>query len=420
MTLDTQARSLRWLALAGAAVAIAAWATSHPDTAPSDFEVFWSAGARFMAGDPLYPAVPIDVAFLYPPFAAWLFQFLAQLPLDTASRAFAIVNSVLYFAVMWLSGVALSTAYPESRWRLGLAVGVTFTFPYAQWNTLWGQSNLLVLVLVLGAIVSIQRDRLMLAGVALAIAAGIKVIPAIFGVWLVLRFGRRAVLGLVLGTVLVVSVPLLWRGPSQGMADLAAFVDSVLRGFLTGGVRVRADNYNLATLVYGVLGSLPANGTWQAPYFVVDAGETIRAIVYRILTLTALGGWVTVLLLRRKRNEPWSLVEVTATFLLAAMVSGVTWNHHLVTLLFVMAVLVVELGRQASGRWLLVLSTALLVTGSVGRDVVGSFLYGQMQHFHVMRIGLVMAFVWTLISLGQSPDTEATKPEPRDPGLVME
>jgi len=409
MTLDSQASSRRWLALAGAAVAITAWVTSRPGTAPSDFQVFWSAGARFMAGEPLYPAGPIDVAFLYPPFAAWLFQLLAVMPLETASSAFAIVNTVLYFAVMWLSGVALSTAYPESRWRLGLAVGVTFTFPYAQWNTLWGQSNLLVLVLVLGAIVSIQRERWMLAGATLAFAAGIKVIPAIFGVWLLLRFGRRALLGLVLGTVLVVSVPILWRGPSQGMTDLVAFADSVLRGFLAGGVRVRADNYNLATLVYGVLGPVPTNGTWQAPYFVVDAGESIRAIVYKILALAALGGWATVLLLRRKRNERWSLVEVTATFLLAALVSGVTWNHHLVTLLFVMAVLVVELGRQPNGRWLLALSTALLVTGSVGRDVVGSFFYDQMQYFHVMRIGLVMAFVWTLISLAQSPNIEGAE-----------
>ncbi len=413
MTLEPQAGPgpgpRHWLALAGAAVALAAWATSRPDTAPSDFEVFWSAGARFMAGEPLYPSVPIDVAFLYPPFAAWLFQFVALLPLETASHVFAVMNTLLYFAVMWLSGVALSTAYPESRWRLGLAVGVTFTFPYAQWNTIWGQSNLLVLVLVLGAIVSIQRDRLMLAGAVLAFAAGIKVIPAIFGVWLVLRFGRRAVLGLVLGTVLVVLVPILWRGPSQGMTDLAAFVDSVLRGFLTGGVRVRADNYNLATLVYAVLGGVPAFGSWQAPYFMVDAGEAVRAIVYRILALTALGGWVTVLLLRRKRNERWSLVEVTATFLLAALVSGVTWHHHLVTLLFVMAVLVVELGRQATGRWLLALSVALLVTGSVGRDVVGSFFHSQMQQFHLMRIGLVLAFVWTLISLGRSRNAERTE-----------
>lgn len=132
-------------------------------------------------------------------------------------------------------------------------------------------------------------------------------------------------------------------------------------------------------------------------------------MAYRIMALTALGGWVTVLLLRRKRNGRWSLVEVAATFLLAALVSGVTWNHHLVTLLFVLAVLVVGLGRQATGRWLLALSVALLVTGSVGRDVVGSFFYSQMQQFHLMRIGLVLGFVWTLISLGRSRNTERTE-----------
>jgi hypothetical protein len=50
-----------------------------------------------------------------------------------------------------------------------------------------------------------------------------------------------------------------------------------------------------------------------------------------------------------------------------------------------------------------------LLVASLGRDVVGSFFYSQMQQLHLMRIGLVLAFVWTLMSLGQFRGTEATK-----------
>jgi hypothetical protein len=145
---------------------------------------------------------------------------------------------------------------------------------------------------------------------------------------------------------------------------------------------------------------LPSNGAWQT-YFVVDAGEAFRAIMYRLLALTALGGWVTVLLVRRKRHAQWSLVEVTATFLLWALISGVTWNHHMVILLFVMAVLFVELSRPSTDRWLLGTASAMLLVGSVGRDVLGSFLYDQLQQLHLMRIGLVVAFVWSLVALGR-------------------
>jgi len=387
------------------AVALGAWATSSQAAAQSDFAVFWSAGARFMSGESLYPAVAIDITFLYPPFAAWLFQSLALLPLDNAYRAFALVNAALYLGAMWLTATALGKAYPESRWRVAFVVGVIFSFPFVQWNFVWGQVNLLILVLVLGAVVSVQRDRAVLAGALVAMAAGIKVMPVLFAVWLVLRVGRRATLGLVLGSVLVVLLPVVWRGVPQGVADLAEFVDSVLRGFLAGGVRVRADNYNLATLVYGLLGPVPANGSFQAPYFAVDAGAMAQAAAYRILALAALGGWAAVLVVRWRRDMEWSLVEVTATFLLSALISGVTWHHHLVVLLFVVAVLLVELGRQSTDRWLLGTASVMLLVGSVGRDVLGSFLYDQLQQLHLLRIGLVVAFVWSLVALGRpTPD----------------
>ena len=393
--------SKHWPTLLAGAVALGAWATSSQAAAQSDFAVFWSAGARFMSGDQLYPAVAIDITFLYPPFAAWLFQALALLPVEHAYRAFALVNTALYLGAMWLTAVALGTAYSESRWRLALVIAVTFSFPFVQWNFVWGQVNLLILVLVLGAVVSVQRDRALLAGALVAMATGIKVMPVLFAVWLVLRVGRRATLGLVLGSVLVVLLPVVWRGVPQGVTDLTAFVDSVLRGFLAGGVRVRADNYNLATLVYGLLGHVPANGTFQVPYFVVDAGAAVRAAVYRFLALAALGGWAAVLVLRWRRHTEWSLVEVTATFLLSTLISGVTWHHQLVVLLFVVAVLLVELGRQSTDRWLLGTASVMLLVGSVGRDVLGSFVYDQLQQLHLLRIGLVVAFVWSLVTLGR-------------------
>ena len=397
--------SKHWPTLLVGAVALGAWSTSSQAAAQLDFAVFWSGGARFMSGESLYPAVAIDITFLYPPFAAWLFQALALLPLDNAYRAFALVNAVLYLGAMWLTAAALGKAYPESRWRAAFIVGVIFSFPFVQWNFVWGQVNLLILVLVLGAVVSVQRDRAVLAGALVAVAAGIKVMPVLFAVWLVLRVGRRATLGLVLGSVLVVLLPVVWRGVPQGVADLAEFVDSVLRGFLAGGVRVRADNYNLATLVYGLLGPVPASGTFQVPYYAVDAGEAVRAAVYRLLALAALGGWAAVLVVRWRRDTEWSLVEVTATFLLSALISGVTWHHHLVALLFVVAVLLVELGRQSTDRWLLGTASVMLLVGSVGRDVLGSLLYDQLQQLHLLRIGLVVAFVWSLVALGRpTPD----------------
>src|ERR1017187_1525061 len=69
----------------------------------SDFNVFWTAGYNFTHGNGLYGGIGGACRFIYPPFAAWLFQVFALFPLHVAAALFAIVNFALYFLALYLT-----------------------------------------------------------------------------------------------------------------------------------------------------------------------------------------------------------------------------------------------------------------------------------------------------------------------------
>src|SRR2546422_11492570 len=61
-----------------------------------DFHVFWQAGRNFATGAPLYHGdLPGARRFIYPPFAAMVFQVLAVFPLRLAAEVFSVINLVL-------------------------------------------------------------------------------------------------------------------------------------------------------------------------------------------------------------------------------------------------------------------------------------------------------------------------------------
>src|SRR3954470_17638715 len=69
-----------------------------------DFHVFWQAGKDFASGHPLYrDYLPGARQFKYPPFAAFLFQVLALVPLPIAAVFFSLLNLGL-----WVAAAALT------------------------------------------------------------------------------------------------------------------------------------------------------------------------------------------------------------------------------------------------------------------------------------------------------------------------
>jgi alpha-1,2-mannosyltransferase len=187
-----------------------------------DLTVFWRAGARLVAGEPLYPPGDGFLAFRYAPGTALLFAPLALLPLPAAK--------VLWYALLVACGAAAVRLVTPSRDArpvvTALLVLLAVARPLVE-ELACAQVNLPVLVLLLLAFRAEDGRRPHVAGLLVALAIGLKLAPAVFLVELALRRRRRALAAAAAGMALLAAAPLPWYGLSGTLALHADWVRSL-------------------------------------------------------------------------------------------------------------------------------------------------------------------------------------------------
>lgn len=155
-----------------------------------DVFVYRGGVEAMLAGRPLYEPVHGPLYFVYPPFAALLFAPMVWLNDTLLGIAMITVNVML---VTWTVGVIAREARGAGRVitrGTAAALGLGYTLllvPLA--DTLWlGQINIVLMALVVLDLLALKQGRRW-AGVAIGIAAGIKLTPLLFVV--LLLWARR-------------------------------------------------------------------------------------------------------------------------------------------------------------------------------------------------------------------------------------
>ncbi|MET8470262.1 glycosyltransferase 87 family protein [Streptomyces sp. NPDC006422] len=156
----------------------------------ADVVVYRAEGAAVLAGGgDLYgfTVTEWDLPATYPPFAALLFAPAAWVPSAVLKGAFLLGNIALVVALV---RVSCRLAGLRVSWAgvCGLAAFALWLEPVFQ-TVLFGQVNLALAVVVIWDLT--RRDGASGKGVALGVAAGIKLTPAIFIVYLFLAGRRR-------------------------------------------------------------------------------------------------------------------------------------------------------------------------------------------------------------------------------------
>lgn len=209
----------RWagLALVGALLALFAHnALRFPGT---DFHVYYDAGRRFGGAVDLYRFADGYARYRYAPGAAALFAPLAALPYPVAKAVWLALSACVALAVAaWMQ-----RRVAPARWFAGPLAWACLFHPVAQELQL-GQVHLLVLGAVVAAFALEDRGHDLAAGGLLALAAALKVTPALFVADAVLRRRWREVAGFVAGVTTLGVVALLRYGASRGLAEHAVWV----------------------------------------------------------------------------------------------------------------------------------------------------------------------------------------------------
>lgn len=301
-----------------------------------DAVVYRHGGWTVRTSEPLYGFVLFDLLpFTYPPFAALVFVPLSVLSVPATFLVTHVTNAVLLYLAVWLSWRALGYA-DTTRMRvvsLGLAVACTWLEPVRM--TVWlGQINLVLLVLVLWDLTRPETARL--RGIGVGLAAGLKLTPAFF--------------------VLYLAVVLQWRA---ALVATVTFAATVLAGFVvifsdawtyfTDAI-VRSDRIGLI--------SSPANQSIRG--ILARALHTEEPPVWAWLLCAALVAAAGLWAARLAHRHGEQLPALTLCGLTAPMVSPFSWGHHWV---WTVPLLVVCLDRAARWRrwWGYLLPAAVVV-----------------------------------------------------------
>lgn len=269
---------------------------------PIDLDVYRLGGLAWLNGDSLYvgftgPPLDPELPFTYPPIAAVFFSGLSVVPQSLQNL---LVVAAGFVALTAVCVAVAGEVRPALRWTVGpvAAIGALALDPV--WMTFgYGQVNLFLLALVVIDCLLVKDPRW--RGVLVGVAAAIKLTPAIFVLYFLVKRDRRAAL-----TSTATFAALVLAG------FLAAPKDSVQYWFHSLLNPDRIGDMSLATnqSIRGVL-----RGLGLAPGTESLLWAALAAVVVAVAVFVA----------RRTRDDLVALFTIAAAGLLA---SPVSWLHH--------------------------------------------------------------------------------------------
>jgi alpha-1,2-mannosyltransferase len=308
-----------------AALAWAGWRLLGHIPYRIDIDVYRMGGQAWLDGRPLYADGAmfhtrggLDLPFTYPPLAAVAFSPFAWLSLNVASVAITLTTLVLLIAsmVIVLTGLNVwpqATVTSEPAWlRRGLlaaaivAPAVIYLEPIRS-NFDFGQINVVLMTLVIADCV--PRKTPWPRGMLLGVAIALKLTPAVFLLYFLLRRDTRA---------------LIVTAASAAVATLAGFAFAWRDSWEYWTETVRnTDRIGTVTLNtnQNIAGALARLGL----------GEGERFVVWTLACFAMLA--LTVWAARRVLNAGEPVLALICVAMFGLVVSPVSWSHHWVWVL---------------------------------------------------------------------------------------
>jgi hypothetical protein len=351
--------------VAGLAVVAAALFMVKVSTKMPDFDVYWRAGARAAAAEPLYRTEDEHYQFKYLPAFAMLAIPLGALDLPEARAAWFAASVALLGALL---AIALRLL-PERRkpaWVLVALTTVVLGKFYAH-ELVLGQVNLLFGVVVAGAVLAMRRGREIVAGVLVAFAIVLKPYGVVLLPWLVARQRPGSIVAASIGLTAALLLPV----PIYGAEGTVA----LHRGWWVTVASTTAPNL-----------LNPDNVSWLAMYTRWVGAGSVAGVLTLVTAVCAAGVMAKVWALRRVVAFPEGL-EVGLLLVLIPFLSPQGWDYVLLIATPAVMLLINDDDRLPRIlRWLTI--AALAVIGLTIFDVMGAAAYRQFM----LASGITLCF----------------------------
>ncbi|WPF65459.1 MULTISPECIES: glycosyltransferase 87 family protein [unclassified Corynebacterium] len=275
-----------------------------------DFEVYRAGAQAFLHGESIYERDYdmgiVTLPFTYPPFAALLFAPLAWLPSALGAVLLFAINTACLWWVMVLTLRWCAPQLHSLAWA-ACALPVMLVSEPVRETLFFGQINLILMAIVstdiLGKRLPIPR------GVLVGLAAAIKLTPAVFGLYFLVKRDWKAAAWAV--------------GSGLGFTVLAALISP----------------HN--SLVYW-LHTLSNTGRIGSPFYA--SNQSLQGFLYRLevppatlSTLWIIGSVLCVAAVAWTMHRLLSVGAVPAALVLNSLIalicSPISWSHHWVWLI---------------------------------------------------------------------------------------
>jgi hypothetical protein len=332
----------------------------------ADFEVYQRAAARAAGAEPLYRASDGHYQFKYlPAFALAMRPFAGLDPATAKAIWFGVSIGFLGMLLRWSA-----RGLPERRRTERALLWITFLLMakfYAHELTL-GQSNLLLGALLVGALLAVQIDQPIAAGVLVGLAAFVKPYALIVAPWLAVTYGLMPLTwcgGVILAGL---AAPALVYGWTGNLSLLSAWWQAV--STTTPANLLGADNISVAAM-------------WAKWIGAGSEATSLTLIIALALLIVAGVVWAD-----RSRLASPEYLEVALLMLLVPLLSPQGWDY--VLLLATPAVmLIVDRWGDLDRAWQAVAGASLALMCLTIFDLMGRALYGRFMALSVVSVAAI-------------------------------
>jgi alpha-1,2-mannosyltransferase len=182
-----------------------------------DLAAYRSGGWAWLRGEDLYRQVPVirgmPMPFTYPPIAAVLLAPLALLPMAAAGTVLTVASIALAAVVLRLFLRRLAGPAAASVWAAGWLLPAALLLEPVRSTLAYGQINMVLMVLV--ALDCLAPDPRWPRGALTGLAAAVKLTPAAFVLFFLLRRDYRAAVTAGVSFVAATAVGFALAGPDS-------------------------------------------------------------------------------------------------------------------------------------------------------------------------------------------------------------
>lgn len=282
-----------------------------------DLDVYRIGGAALVDGLPLYGPMPATalgsaLPFTYPPLAAIVFAPLSAITLDQASFVLTALSLAALIATIVMTLRALGMVGRSTVWWSAGALFAITVLPtdhglYGPFEPIrstldYGQVNIILMALVVADCLLPRTPWP--RGLLVGLVAAVKLTPAVFVLYFLLRKDVRATVMTAVGFL---------AGTAVGF--LVTFTDA--KQYWT---ETLMDSGRIGTPAY------PANQSITGMLARLGLDESARTPVWALCCLLMLA--VTVVAVRRAFAADRPVLALTATALFGLLASPVSWSHH--------------------------------------------------------------------------------------------